>query len=65
MLLWITFIPVSRMFDSEDDIFIFSGMFENPAPAKYNLKKRNKKYYEISTIKECVQKESMTIGCNI
>jgi len=23
------------------------GMFENPAPAKYNLKIRNQKYYEI------------------
>ena len=26
---------------------------------------KNKKYYEISTIYECVEKLSMTIGCNI
>ena len=34
----------------------FPGMFENPASAKINLKKQNKKYYEISTIYECVEK---------
>ena len=34
----------------------FSGMYENPAPAKYHLKKPNQKYYEISTIYECVEK---------
>ena len=39
-------------------------MFENPAPAKYYLKK-NQKYYEILTIYECVEKRSMTIVCNI
>ena len=27
------FIPVSRIFDSEDDILLFPGLFENPAPA--------------------------------
>jgi len=33
-LLLKTFIPVSRIFDNEDDIFpYFQGMFENPAPA--------------------------------
>ena len=31
-------------------------MFENPAPAKYNLKKKNQKYYEILPIYECVEK---------
>ena len=35
----------------------FPGMFENPAPAKYYLKKLNQKYYEISTIYECVKKK--------
>jgi len=29
-----TFISVAIIFDNEDDIFIFPGMFENPAPAK-------------------------------
>ena len=33
----------------------FSGMFENPALAKI-IKKQNKKYYEILTIYECVEK---------
>jgi len=27
------FIPVSRIFDDNDDIFIFPGMFKNPAAA--------------------------------
>jgi len=34
----------------------FPGMFENPAPAKINLKKQNQKYYEILTTYECVEK---------
>jgi len=34
----------------------FPGMFVNPAPAKYYLKKKNQKYYEILTIYECVEK---------
>ena len=33
----------------------FPGMFQNPAPAKFNLK-NNQKYYEILTIYECVEK---------
>ena len=37
-------------------ISYFSEMFENPAPAEYYLKKQNQKYYEISTIYECVEK---------
>jgi len=53
-LLLKTFIPVSRIFGSEDDIFIFPGMFENPAPAK--IIKKNQKYCEIFTIYECVEK---------
>jgi len=32
-LLLKTLIPVSRIFDNEDGIFFFSGMFENPTPA--------------------------------
>ena len=48
-----TFIPVSRIFDNEDDIF--PGMFENPAPAKYYFWKKNIKYYEILTLYECVE----------
>ena len=38
-LLLKTFIPVSRIFDNEDEISYFSGMLENPAPVKYYLKK--------------------------
>ena len=38
-------------------------MFENPAPAKYYFKKQIKKYVKL-TIYECVEKQSMTIGCN-
>ena len=47
-------------------------MFENPAPAvktsykrNINLKKPNQKYCEISTLYECVEKNSLTIGYNI
>jgi len=45
MLLLKTFIPVySRIFDNEDKIFIFPGIFKNPAPAScknnINLKKQ-------------------------
>ena len=44
----------------------FPGMFENPAPAKYYLKKKqNQKYYEILNRYECFEKLSMTIGFNI
>ena len=32
----------------------FPGMFENPAPAKYE--KEKSKYYEILTLYECVEK---------
>ena len=38
-LLLKTFIPVSRVFDNEDDIYILPGMFENPAAAKIIKKK--------------------------
>ena len=40
-------------------------MIENPALVKYYILKQNKKYYEILTRYECVDKESMTIVCNI
>ena len=33
----------------------FPGMFENPAPAKYYLKKTKAKYYEILIIYEFVE----------
>jgi len=39
----------------------FPGMFENPAPAKYYLKKQNQKYYEILSICECVGEKSITL----
>ena len=39
-LLLKTFISVSRIFDNEDDIFIFSGNVWNPALAKYYFKKK-------------------------
>ena len=54
-----TFIPVSRIFDNEDDIFTsyFPGMFENPAPAKIILKKQNPKYYEILTLYKCARRK--------
>ena len=38
-LLLKTFIPVSRIFDNEDEIFIFARMFENQVPAKIVFKK--------------------------
>ena len=50
-----TFTPVSRMFDNEDDIFIFSGNVWNPALAKYYFKKKNQNYYEILTSYEWVE----------
>ena len=34
----------------------FPGMYENPSPAKYYLKKQNQNYNEILTIYECVEK---------
>ena len=40
-LLLKTIIPVPRFL-----IINFPGMFENPAPAKYYLKKQNQKYYD-------------------
>ena len=42
----------------------FPGMFDNPVQAKYYFYK-SQKYYEILTKYECVEKKSMTIGCNI
>ena len=50
-LLLKTFLPVSIM---KTTFSYFPGMFENKAPAKYY--KKNKKYYEILTIYECVEK---------
>jgi len=66
-LLLKTFIHVSRIFDIEDDIFIFSrnGRKSSATSCKLNIiKKQNQKYYEISTKYECVEKLSMVIGCN-
>ena len=41
-LLLKAFIPVLRIFDDEDDIFIFfSGIFENPTPTVKTNGKRN------------------------
>jgi len=45
-----TFIPVSRIFIMKTTFSYFPEIFENPAPAKYYLKKKNLKYYEILTI---------------
>ena len=52
---WKKFIPVSRIFDNEDDISYLPGMFVNLAPAvktswKLNIDfKKNQKYYEMWT----------------
>ena len=43
----------------------FPEMFENPASVNIIFKKQNQKYYEILTRYECVEKQSMTIVCNI
>ena len=40
-LLLITFIPVPKIFDNEDDIFIFSKNVQNLAPAVITCCKRN------------------------
>ena len=56
-LLLNTFIPLSRIFDNEDDSFIFSRNVRKPRASEYYLKKKhNQKYYEILTIYECVEK---------
>ena len=51
-----TFIPVSRIFDNEDDIFIFPRNARKSNASENYLKKQNPKYYEILTIYECVEK---------
>ena len=52
-----TFIPVSRIFDNEDDIFIFSRNVRK-SNASENYLKKNQKYYEISIIYEHIEKLS-------
>ena len=59
-LLQKTFIPVSRIFDNKD---------ENPAPVVITSCKRNSdnfffKYYETSTLDECIELDSTIVGCN-
>ena len=44
------FIPVSKIFDNEDDIFIFSRNVRKSSASENNLKKQNQKYYELLTI---------------
>ena len=51
-----TFIPVSRIFDNEDDVFIFSRNVRKSSASENYLKKQNQKYYEILTKYECVVK---------
>ena len=41
-LLLKTFIPVSRIFDNEDDIFIFSRNVRKSSPSELLFKKQNK-----------------------
>ena len=48
-LLLKTFIPVSRIFDDEDDIFIFHRNVRKSSASENYLKKQNQKYYEILT----------------
>ena len=55
-LLLKTFIPVSKIFDNEDDIFIISRNVRKSSASENYFKKQNQKYYEISTIYECVEK---------
>ena len=57
--------PVSGTFDNEHVIFYFPGMFKNPAPAvktscisEIIILKKNQKYYEISNLYECVEKNA-------
>ena len=56
------FIPVSGIFDNEDDIFIFSRNVRKSSASK-NYFKKNQKYYEILTIYE--SNASMTTVSNI
>ena len=55
-LLLKTFIPVSKIFDNEDDIFILSRNVRKSSASENYLKKQNQKYYELLTIYECVKK---------
>ena len=59
LLLLKTFIPVSRIFDKEDDIYIFSRNVRKSSASENYLKiKQNQKYCEILTIYECVEKNN-------
>ena len=55
-LLLKTFIPVLRIFDNEDDSFIFSRNVPKSRASEILLKKQNQKYYEILNMYECVEK---------
>ena len=55
-LLLKTFIPVLKIFDNEDDIFIFSRNVRKSSASEILLKKQNQKYYEILNMYECVEK---------
>ena len=50
------FIPVSRIFDNKDDIFIFSRNVRKSSASENYFKKQNQKYYKILNIYECVEK---------
>ena len=60
------FIPVSRIFDNEVDIFVFSRNVRKSSASRENKYVSDiiKKYYEISVIYECVEKK-LIIGYNI
>ena len=48
------FIPVSRIYDNEDDIFIFSRNVRKSSASEILFLQKNQKYYEILTIYACV-----------
>ena len=49
------FVPVSRIFDNEDDIFMFLRTVRKSSASEI-LFLKNQKYYEILTLYECVEK---------
>ena len=50
------FNPISRIFDNEDNILIFSRNVRKPSASEILIKKPNQKYCEILSTYECVEK---------
>ena len=51
-----SFIPVQRIFDNENELFIFSRNVRKSSASEIVIKKQNRKYYEILTRYEYVEK---------